>query len=119
MVGYTDFDWGRSEQDGRSITCGCFSWGSSMISQMSRKQETISLRIVEAEYIAACEVSREAIWLRKLLSDLFQGPMDPVMINCDNTSCIRLFEEKVFHGKMKHINNKYRYIQKLVQDGVL
>ena len=53
------------------------------------------------------------------MSDLFERLMDPTMIHCDNTSCIRLFEEPVFHGKTKHINNKYHYIRELVQNGVL
>lgn len=81
-----------------------------MVSWMSRKQETMPLSSVEAEYIAACEVSREAIWLRKMLSDLFAGPLDPTIICCDNTSYIRLSEDLVFHVKKKHINNKYHYI---------
>eukprot|EP00253_Pinus_taeda_P014992 PITA_14992 len=66
-----------------------------------------------------CEASKEVVWLRELLSDLFEGPMDPTMIHCDNTSGIRLSEDPMFHGKTKHINNKYHHIRKLVQDGVL
>ena len=119
MIGYTDSDRGGSEQDGRSTRGGCFSLGFSMISWMSRKHDTIALSSADAECIAACEVSREAVWLRKLLFDLFEGPMDPTVIHCDNTSCIRLSEDLMFHGKTKHIKNKYHYIRKLVQDGVL
>ena len=119
MIGYIYSDWGGSEQDGRSTTRGCFSLGSSMISWMSRKQDTIALSSVEAKYNATCEVSREVVWLRKLLSDLFEGPMDPTVIHCDNTSCIRLSEDPIFHTKSKDIYNKYCYIQKLVQDGVV
>ena len=52
------------------------------------------------------------------MSDLFEGPMDPTVIHCDNTSCIRLFEDPMFHGNTMHIN-KYHYIRNLVQDGVL
>ena len=81
-----------------------------MVSWMSRKKERVALSNAEAEYIVACEVRREEIWLRKMLSDLFGGPLDPTIIHCDNTSCIRLFEYSVFHGKTKHINNKYHYI---------
>ena len=90
-----------------------------MVSWMSRKQDTVALSSAEAEYVAACEVSREAIWLRKLLSDLFEGPIDPTVIHCDNTSCIRFCEDTMFHGKTNHINNKYHYIQELVKNGVL
>lgn len=32
LIGYTDSDWGGSEQDERSTTGGCFSFGSSIIS---------------------------------------------------------------------------------------
>ena len=55
----------------------------------------------------------------KLLSNLFEGPMNPTMIPCDNTICIHLSEDPLFHGKENHINNKYHYIQELVQNGVL
>lgn len=54
-----------------------------------------------------------------MLSNLFAGPLDPTIIHCDNTSCIRLSEDLVFHGKTKYINTKYHYILNLVQDGVL
>ena len=41
------------------------------------------------------------------------------MINCDNQRNIKIFEDCVFHARMKHINNKYHYIRSLVQDGVM
>eukprot|EP00253_Pinus_taeda_P002479 PITA_02479 len=119
LIGYIDFDWGGSEMDGRNTTGGCFSLRSSMISWMSGKQEIVALSSAEVEYIATCEVSKETVWLRKLLFDLFEGSMGPMVIHCDNTSCTRLSEDPVFHGKTKHINNKYHYIRKMVQDGVL
>jgi hypothetical protein len=44
-----------------------------MISWLSRKQTSVALSIAEAEYIAANMASREAVWLRKLLSGLFDA----------------------------------------------
>lgn len=88
------------------------------ISWMSRKRELIVLSSDEVEYIVACEVRKGVVWLRNLMSELFEGRMDPIVIHCDNTSSIRLSEDPVFHGNTKHINNKYHYILKLVQDGV-
>jgi len=110
LIEYIDFKCGSSEMDGRSTTGDCFSLGSSMISWMSRNKESIALSSSEAKYVATCEVSREAIWLRKMMSDLFEGLMDPTVIHCDNTSCIRLSKDPVFHGKTKHINKKYLYM---------
>ena len=39
----------------------------------------MALSIAEAEYVAACLASCEAVWLRKLLSDLFDLQMDAIV----------------------------------------
>ena len=93
--------------------------GSSMISWMSRNQDTIALSSVDIKYVTTYEVSREVVWLRNLLSDPFEGLANPTMIHFDSTNCIRLSKDPTFHGKTKHINNKYLYIRELVQNGVL
>jgi hypothetical protein len=36
----------------------------------------------EAEYIAASAASREAVWLREPLSDLFSSELEPTVIHC-------------------------------------
>ena len=119
MIGFTDSDWGGSETDGKSTTDGCFSLGSAMITWMSRKQDLVALSSVEAEYVAACEVGKEDVWLRKLLIDLFEKPLDPTVINCYNQSCIKMSRDPMCHARMKHINNKFHYIRNLVQDGIV
>eukprot|EP00253_Pinus_taeda_P032200 PITA_32200 len=117
LIGYTDSDWGGSETDGRSTTRGCFSLGAAMISWLSRKQDPIALCSVEAEYVVACEVGKEVVWLRKLLKNLFEKSLVPTMINCDNQSCIKMFGDPVFHARTEHINNKFHFIRNLVQVG--
>jgi hypothetical protein len=74
-----------------------------MISWQSRKQSNIALSTVEAEYIAACSASCKAIWIRKLLTCLFDLEMEATTILCDNQSCIKMKENIVFHNKSKHI----------------
>jgi hypothetical protein len=69
--GFTDSDWARSVEDRKSTAGMCFSLGSAMISWGSRKQKFVALITTEAKYITACEACTEAIWLRNLISDLF------------------------------------------------
>ena len=90
-----------------------------MISWFSRKQSSVALNTGEAEYIAACSTSCEAIWLRKLLSNLFDLDMDAIVILCDNQSCMKMTENLVFHDKMKHIEIRYFYIHDMVQKGAI
>jgi hypothetical protein len=63
LSGYTDLDWAGSVADRKSTPECRFSLGSSMISWQSRKQSSIFLSTMEAEYIVACSASWEAIWL--------------------------------------------------------
>jgi hypothetical protein len=58
---------------------------------------------------------REAIWLRKLLTNLFDHDMEQTTIHCDNQSCVKLFENPMFHDNSKHIEIKYHYIRDMVQ----
>ena len=117
LYGYTDSDWAGSVSNRKSTSGGCFSLGSTMISWLSRKQYSVSLYIVEAEYIVTCSASCEAIWIRKLLSYLFDFDMDATMILCDNRSCMKMTENPMFHDKRKHIEIWYLYIRDMVQKG--
>jgi hypothetical protein len=82
--------------DRKSTSRYCFSLGSTMISWSSRKQGSIAQSTVEAEYIAAIVASIEAVWLRKILLDLFNAELEPTVIHCDNQSCVKLSVIPVF-----------------------
>ena len=74
----------------------------------------MALSTAEAEYVAAYSASCEAVWLRNLLSDLFDLELEATCIFCDNQSCVKFSENLVFHDKSKHIEIKYHYIQDMV-----
>jgi hypothetical protein len=90
-----------------------------MTSWQSRKQSSIALSTAKAEYIAACSASYEAIWIRKLLTCLFDLEMDATVIFCDSQSCIKMIENPMFHDKTKHIEIRYHYICDMLQKGVV
>ena len=73
----------------------------------------MALSTTKAKYVVACSAICEAIWLRKLLSDLFDLQLDGTCIYCNNQSCVNLSENSVFHDKSKHIEIKYHYIREI------
>ena len=69
-IGYTDSDF-QSDRDSRKPTSGyVFTLGGGAIRWLSIKQSSIADSTIEAEYIAASEATKEAVWLKKFMLDL-------------------------------------------------
>ncbi|XP_030479258.1 secreted RxLR effector protein 161-like [Cannabis sativa] len=69
LVGYNDYDWAGCLDDRKSASGGCFFIGNNLVSWYSKKQQSISLSTVEAEYIVAGSCCTQLIWLNKMLTD--------------------------------------------------
>ena len=61
LCGFTDADCAGSPTDRKSTSGGVFSIGSTTVSWYSRKQRSVALSSVEAEYMAASQATCEAI----------------------------------------------------------
>eukprot|EP00253_Pinus_taeda_P001424 PITA_01424 len=112
-------DWARSSVDRKSTSGYCFNIGSGMTSWCNRKQKPVALSSSEAEYMAANTTSFEAIWLKKLLVNLFRRNMEATKIMCDSQSCIKLSENLVFHDRSKHIDIQCHFVRDCVQRGAI
>ena len=115
-IGYTDSDF-QSDLDFKKSTLGCvFTLGGGAISWDSVKQFCVVDSIVEAEYVAAYEAPKEAVWLKKFLSDLGVMRMKQVLITlfCDNSGAVAQSKDPRNHKKGKHIERKYHIIRDIV-----
>ena len=90
-----------------------------MNSWCNRKQKSVALSSVEAEYMVANTTLCEAIWLRKMLVNILKEKMEATNILCDNQSCIKLSENPVFHDRSKHIDIRCHFIRDWVQRGAV
>ena len=90
--------------------------GLGAISWASMKQPIISQSIEKAEYITANAVACQAIWLRRILTDLNERQEDGTTIYCDNISSISLARNLVFNGRSMHIKIRYHFIRELVDN---
>ena len=75
---------------------------------MSVKQSCIVDSTMEAEYVASCEAAKEAVWLRKFLSDLEVVPdLDKsITLYCDNSGVVANSKEPRSHKRGKHVERK-------------
>ncbi|KAJ3473640.1 hypothetical protein NLI96_g12898 [Meripilus lineatus] len=116
LIGYTDADWAQSTADRRSVSGYTFLLSGGAISWSSKKQPTVALSTMEAEYLALAHATKEAIWLRSLLDNL-HFPIDHATpINCDNQSAIAFAHDHQFHARSKHIDIRHHFIRQHISD---
>ena len=98
---FSDSDWARNPDDGRSTSGYAFHIGSGVVSWSSKKQPTVSLSSTEFEYKALTNATCEAIWLQRILADLEEEQSGSTCIHCDNQSAIKLAHNPIYHARSK------------------
>ncbi|XP_045831284.1 secreted RxLR effector protein 161-like [Trifolium pratense] len=80
VVGYTDASFQTDKDDFRSQSGYVFCLNGGAVSWKSSKQETVADSMTEAEYIAASSAAKEAVWIKKFISELGIVPsiVDPI-----------------------------------------
>lgn len=116
-IGYVDVDWASDVNDRRSITGYVFVMAGGAVSWSSKKQDSVALSSMEAEYMAAASATREAVWMRTFLSEIRILPTQRIRLLIDNQSAISLAKNTVFHSRTKHIAIRYHFIRKKVDSG--
>lgn len=117
IVGYSDADWAGDLDDRRSTSGNVFIQAGAAVSWLSKKQATISLSTAESEFIAMSSAIQEAIWLKKLLSEVgltFDGPMTLME---DNQGAIAIAQNPISHSRTKHIDIRYHHVRQSVLNG--
>ncbi len=112
---FVDADWGGNAVDRKSYTGFVFSLGGCPITWESVKQKSVALSSTEAEYMAASDASKEAIYLKRILMELNAWDGGPVVLHIDNQGAQKLEENPVYHRRSKHIDIRFHHIRDLVQ----
>ena len=119
MIGYTDSDFQADRDSRRSTSGSVFTLNGGSVVWRSIKQSCIADSTMEAEYVAACEAAKEAVWLRKFLIDLEVVPdaAQPMTLYCDNSGAVANSKEPRSHKRSKHIERRYHLIREIVARG--
>ena len=85
----------------------------------SSKQDTVVDSTTEAEYIAASDAAKEAVWIKKFAFRLGVVPSitNPVDVYCDNNGVIAQAKETSSHQRSKHILRRFQLIREIIERG--
>ena len=112
--GYSDANWAGDVDTRRSTSGYIFKVADVTISWSSKKQSTVAKSTTEAEFVALSQASQEAIWIRRLLSDLGCKPVTPTLIKEDNQGAIEIARNPKFHNRTKHIDINFYFIRERI-----
>ena len=86
------------------------------MSWKSSKQPTTADLTTKAEYIASSDAAKEAVWLKKFITNLGIVPTisDPIPLLCDKNGAIAQAKDPSSHQKSMHILRHFHLIREIV-----
>ncbi|GKA11620.1 retrovirus-related pol polyprotein from transposon TNT 1-94 [Tanacetum coccineum] len=118
LTTYSDTDHAGC-QDTRHSTSGSAQFlGDKLVSWSSKKQKSIVISSIEAEYIALSGCCSQNLWMRSQLTD-YRFKFDKIPLYCDNKSVIALCCNQMFNtSRAKHFDVRFHFIKNKYRNGV-
>nr|GEU37211.1 hypothetical protein [Tanacetum cinerariifolium] len=116
---YTDAGYLTDADDLKSQTGNVFVLNGGAVDWKSAKQSIFATSSVKAEYIAAFDASKEAVWVKKFIYGLGVVPTieEPISMYCDNTGAIAIANESRITNGARHFRAKVHHLREVIEYG--
>lgn len=119
MYAYCDSDFAGNAETRKSTTGFVLLVNDSAVVWSSKLQTTVATSTTEAEYTAMSSVTKEVLWLKKLMREL--GYKDvantATTIFCDNQGALKLVANPLATVKAKHIDVAHHFVRERAARG--
>ncbi|GJR41777.1 retrotransposon protein, putative, ty1-copia subclass [Tanacetum coccineum] len=114
-----ELHWTTDADDRKSQTGYVFVLNGGVVDWKSTKQRIFATSSTDAEYIAAFDASKEAVWIRKFISGLGVVPTieEPISIYCDNTGAKTIAKDHGITKGARHFRAKVHYLRETIEMG--
>lgn len=118
-VCYADASYDDDKTDRKSTFGHTLLIGNASVIWTSKKQRTIAISTIEAEYVAMCQASKNIVWATQWINELGFDRVCrlPIQLFGNNQGTLDLIKNLKHHSRIKHIDVQYHYIQEAVADG--
>ncbi|GKB03969.1 hypothetical protein Tco_0832112 [Tanacetum coccineum] len=114
IIVYTNSDHAGYYVDRKSTSGVCTFMGCCLTSWFSKKQTSLTISTIEAEYVSAGKACQQALWMKLALKN-FDVRLDNIPITCDNKGAINLSKNPIQHSRTKHIEIRHHFLRDNVQ----
>ena len=118
-LAYVDADYGGCRDTRRSTSGYVFMMAGGPVTWSSKRQATVALSTVEAEYVAMSRCAQQMVWMQTWLDEVEITHTIPGVIKGDSRGAITLSKTTRDHGKVKHIDIRHHYLRELVKSGLI
>ncbi|POM77221.1 Integrase catalytic core protein [Phytophthora palmivora] len=119
LQGYCDSDWANDPDQRKSTTGFVFTLAGEAVAWMSRRQSVIALPTAEADYIAACEATMEAVAGKNILQELLPQHKVKLCVGIDNQAAHVMATNPTYSRRTRHIELRWHYVREQVQKGTV
>ena len=114
-MAYVDADYGGCRDTHRSTSGFIFLMAGGVVTWSSKRQATVALSTVEAEYVTMSRCAQQMVWMQTWLDEIKVDHTLPGIIKGDSRGALALAKNTKDHGKVKHIDIRHHYICELVK----
>ena len=113
LTAFVDADWAGCSNDRRSVSGSVVFVGKTPIVWSSRKQDTVAMSTMEAEYYAVTECLKDVMFVRNLLGEIFGAEsIVPIpKIFCDNQAAIAISLSQGNKRNVRHMDLRYQVMK--------
>nr|GEY55420.1 copia protein [Tanacetum cinerariifolium] len=111
---YADSDHAGDYLDRKSTSDVCTFIGCCLTSWLSKKQTSLAISTIEAEYVSAEKAFQQALWMKQALVEYYIK-LDDIPVLCDNKCAIDLSKNPVLYLRTKHIEIRHHFLRDNVQ----
>ena len=106
-IAFVDADYGGCKDTRRSTSGYVFLMAGGPVTWSSKRQTTVALSTVEAEYVAMSRCAQQMVWMQSWLDEVEIEHSLPGIIKGDNRGALALTKNTKDHGKVKHIDIRH------------
>ena len=110
---FCDADYAGEVDTRRSTTGYVIILNGGAVSWNSRLQPTVAVSTCEAEFMAAAAVTKEVLWMRKILQEVMPS-IKAKLVFSDNQGTINLLKHPVADARSKHIDTIYKFVRERI-----
>lgn len=111
LKAFVDADWAGDIDSRRSHSGNTLILAGGPITWFSKRQKSVALSTMEAEYMALSDVTKEIVYVRKLIEEIgfpfYVKEATPTF--CDNQSAIVLCKENITNQRSKHVDIRFHF----------